>query len=133
MDMPITTAVKRARRRTKRGSFMVRDAAPSPPGLPSGRIGEVATIAGSVQATDLYRLMAWLSPAYPIGAFSYSSGIEWAVEAGDIADAPSFQRWLDVIIMSGSGFCDAIFFVHAHRATAGDDSSALRAVAELAS
>ena len=34
----------------------------------------------------LYRLMTWLSPAYPIGAFSYSSGIEWAVEAGDIKD-----------------------------------------------
>jgi urease accessory protein len=29
----------------------------------------------------LYRLMAWLSPSYPIGAFSYSSGIEWAVRA----------------------------------------------------
>jgi urease accessory protein UreF len=35
----------------------------------------------------LYRLMAWLSPAFPVGAFSYSSGIEWAVEAGDIKDA----------------------------------------------
>ena len=35
----------------------------------------------------LYRLMAWLSPAFPVGAFSYSSGIEWAVEAGDITDA----------------------------------------------
>ena len=31
--------------------------------------------------------MAWLSPAYPVGAFSYSSGIEWAVESGDIKDA----------------------------------------------
>ena len=31
--------------------------------------------------------MAWLSPAYPVGAFSYSGGIEWAVEAGDIKDA----------------------------------------------
>ena len=38
-------------------------------------------------AAALYRLMAWLSPAYPVGAFSYSSGIEWAVEAGDIKDA----------------------------------------------
>ena len=36
---------------------------------------------------ELYRLMAWLSPAYPVGAFSYSSGIEWAVESGDIAHA----------------------------------------------
>jgi urease accessory protein UreF len=42
----------------------------------------------------LYRLMAWLSPAYPVGAFSYSSGIEWAVEACDITDATTFQRWL---------------------------------------
>src|SRR5947209_4208047 len=132
MDMPITTAVKRARRRTKRGSFMVRDAAPSPPGLPSGRIGEVATIAGSVQATDLYRLMAWLSPAYPIGAFSYSSGIEWAVEAGDIKDGETLWRWLEVILTQGGAFCDAVFFVHAHRAAGANDDRALREAAELA-
>ena len=36
-----------------------------------------------------YKLMAWFSPSYPIGAFSYSSGLEWAVEAGDISDADS--------------------------------------------
>ena len=42
----------------------------------------------------LYRLMAWLSPAYPVGAFSYSSGIEWAVEAGDIKDAATLRQWL---------------------------------------
>ena len=76
--------------------------------------------------------MAWLSPAYPVGAFSYSSGIEWAVESGDITDAASFRRWLDVVIASGSAFCDAVLFVHAHRAAAADDASALRAVAELA-
>jgi urease accessory protein len=35
----------------------------------------------------LYRLMIWLSPAYPVGAFAYSSGIEWSVEAGDITNA----------------------------------------------
>ena len=83
-------------------------------------------------AAALYRLMAWLSPAYPIGAFSYSSGIEWAVEAGDITDAASLQRWLRVMIGEGGGFCDAVFFVHAHRAVAGRDDAALGAVAELA-
>ncbi len=36
----------------------------------------------------LYRLMIWLSPAYPVGAFAYSSGIEWAVEAGDVVRTP---------------------------------------------
>ena len=83
-------------------------------------------------ASALYRLMAWLSPAYPVGAFSYSSGIEWAVEAGDIVDAASFRRWLEVIIGSGSAFCDAVLFVHAHRATAADAANPLRDVAELA-
>jgi urease accessory protein len=80
----------------------------------------------------LYRLMSWLSPAYPVGAFSYSSGIEWAVEAGDITDAETLRSWLATTLSDGSGFCDAVFFVHAYRATGGDDDAALRAIAELA-
>jgi len=80
----------------------------------------------------LYRLMAWLSPSYPVGAFSYSSGIEWAVEAGDIKDADTLRRWLAVVIGEGGGFCDAVFFTHAHRSLADTDDRALRAVAELA-
>jgi len=77
----------------------------------------------------LHRLMAWLSPAYPVGAFSYSSGIEWAVEGGDIKDAATLRDWIAAILDHGSGFCDAVFFVHTHRAEGKD---ALRAVAELA-
>ena len=84
------------------------------------------------QAPALYRLMAWLSPAFPVGAFSYSSGIEWAVEAGDIKDAGTLQAWLAVMLADGAGFCDAVLFAHAHRAAAGGDDKALRAVAELA-
>jgi urease accessory protein len=80
----------------------------------------------------LYRLMAWLSPSYPVGAFSYSSGIEWAVEAGDIKDAESLRRWLAVVIGEGGAFCDAVFFVHTYRSLADPSDDALRAVAELA-
>ena len=87
---------------------------------------------GDVNAAALYRLLAWLSPSYPIGAFSYSSGIEWAVEAGDITDADALRGWLAVVIGEGGGFCDAVFFVHAHRAAISNDDAALRAVAELA-
>jgi urease accessory protein len=76
--------------------------------------------------------MAWLSPAYPVGAFSYSGGLEWAVEAGDICDAASLQRWLTVTMREGSGFCDAVLFVCTHRAAADVDDAALVAVAELA-
>ena len=81
----------------------------------------------------LYRLMAWLSPAYPVGAFSYSGGIEWAVEAGDVKDAESLRNWLAVVIGDGGGFCDAVFFVRAYRSLADNDATALRAAAELAS
>src|SRR3954465_5760143 len=83
-------------------------------------------------ASALYRLMAWLSPAYPVGAFSYSSGIEWAVESGDVTNAASLQRWLEIILTTGGGFCDAVFFVHAHRAIETNEDRALREVAELA-
>src|SRR5882757_1212166 len=90
---------------------------------------------GSAERLDsaaLYRLMAWLSPAYPIGAFSYSSGIEWAAEAGDIIDAATLRRWLAVMIGEGGGYSDAVFLVHAYRAIADDGDAALRTVAELA-
>jgi len=54
------------------------------------------------------------------------------VEAGDVHDAATLERWLPVMIGEGSGFCDAVFFVHAHRAAAERYDEALRAVAELA-
>ena len=76
--------------------------------------------------------MAWLSPAYPVGAFSYSGGIERAIESGDIRDAASLRRWLGAMIAAGGGCCDAVFFAHAHRAITSSDDSALRDVAELA-
>jgi urease accessory protein len=88
--------------------------------------------ASALAASSLYRLLAWLSPAFPVGAFSYSSGIEWAVEAGDIKDADTLKVWLSVILPEGGGFCDAVLFAHAHRATLSGDDGALRAVAELA-
>ncbi len=76
--------------------------------------------------------MTWLSPAYPVGAFSYSSGIEWAVESGDITDAATLKDWLATMLADGGGFCDAVLFAHAHRAATADDDAALRDVAELA-
>jgi len=84
------------------------------------------------EAAALYRLMTWLSPAFPVGGFSYSSGIEWAVEAGDVTDAASLKDWLAAMLSDGSGFCDGVFLVQAHRAVAADDDRALREVAELA-
>jgi len=136
--------VKRSVRPPVRGTGLrpapLHEAAPAPARAPlilrsrpkRGVSTDEGAGAGNVNAPALYRLMAWLSPSYPIGAYSYSSGIEWAVEAGDINDAATFERWLAVVIGEGGGFCDAVFFVHAHRAAACSDDAALRAVAELA-
>jgi urease accessory protein len=76
--------------------------------------------------------MAWLSPSYPVGAFSYSSGLEWAVEAGDVTDAETLRRWLEVMIGQGGGFCDAVVLIHAHGAAVAGDAEQLKVVAELA-
>jgi urease accessory protein len=84
------------------------------------------------QAAALYRLMTWLSPSFPVGAFSYSSGIEWAVEAGDITDAASLRDWLATMLADGPGFCDGVFLAHAHRAASAPDGAGLREIAELA-
>jgi len=86
----------------------------------------------SIGQAALYRLMTWLSPAYPVGAFSYSGGLEWAVEAGDVRDADTLRAWLAVVLGQGGAFCDAVFLVHAHRAVAAGGDLALRGVAELA-
>ena len=84
------------------------------------------------EAAALYRLMTWLSPSFPVGAFSYSSGIEWAVEAGDIVDAAALRDWLGAMLADGPGFCDGVFLAHAHRAASSGDEAALRDIAELA-
>lgn len=113
---------------TKKRTALARDACHP---LPVNGEREGSVRAGGGEKA-LYRLMAWLSPAYPIGAFSYSSGIEWAVEAGDIKDAATLRDWLAVMLAEGGGFCDAGLFAQAHRAVEAADDKALQAVAELA-
>jgi urease accessory protein len=78
----------------------------------------------------LVRLLAWLSPAFPTGAYAYSHGLEWAVESGDIADGDTLRAWLSDVLALGSGRNDAILLRHAHR-TCGD-VAALGEIVELA-
>ncbi|ETR77398.1 urease accessory protein UreF [Afipia sp. P52-10] len=96
---------------------------------------EAATVSGDDRQADhaaLFRLMTWLSPAFPVGAFSYSSGIEWAVETGDIADADTLRQWLAAMLADGAGFCDGVLLSHAWRAASARDDRLLADVAELA-
>src|ERR1700758_2991953 len=86
--------------------------------MTTARVGPAGFGMSEAEAAALYRLMTWLSPSFPVGAFSYSSGIEWAVEAGDVTDASSLRQWLAPMPSGGSGFCDGVFLAHAHRAAA---------------
>ncbi len=80
--------------------------------------------------TNGLRLLAWLSPAFPTGAFAYSHGLEWAVETGDVRDEASLQSWLGDVLAHGSGRTDAILLRHAHRAVT--DPAALAEIAAIA-
>ncbi|UDF32547.1 UNVERIFIED_ORG: hypothetical protein LHK14_25835 (plasmid) [Roseateles sp. XES5] len=71
------------------------------------------------ETLDLLRLMTWLSPAFPVGAFSYSGGLEQAVADGDVWDAGTLQDWLESLLTQGNLWNDAVLFAEAHRA-AGD-------------
>jgi urease accessory protein len=97
-----------------------------------GRAADSPLVDKSLDEAALFRLMTWLSPAYPIGAFAYSGGIEWAVEAGDITDAASLQAWLAAVVTEGGGWSDSVFFSAAHRALTDADDAALVQTAELA-
>jgi urease accessory protein len=86
----------------------------------------------NAMADSLYRLLAWLSPAYPIGAFSYSHGIETAVEEGFITNRASLVAWLETVLRDGTGRVDGALFAMAWRAADAKDWSAFDAIAERA-
>lgn len=80
----------------------------------------------------LTRLICWLSPAFPVGAYAYSHGLEWAAEAGDVRDEASLEEWLASLVMEGIGRSDGIILAAAYRASAEDDAAALAEVNDLA-
>ncbi len=83
-------------------------------------------------ADALYRLLAWLSPAYPVGGFSYSHGIETAVEEGFVINRVSLIAWLQTVLQAGTGRVDGALFATAWRAAEIKDWPAFDAVAERA-
>ena len=85
-----------------------------------------------VSSLALLRLQSWLSPTFPNGAYSYSHGLEWAVEAGLVSDRASLVDWLDADLCHGSGRNEAIFFSEAYRCTIDNDPAGLMFAAELA-
>jgi urease accessory protein len=81
---------------------------------------------------QLFRLLTWASPAFPTGAFSYSHGLEYAVEEGLVTSAAQLQEWVGWIVQRGAMCSDAVLLAHAYRAAEAGDNVNLDEVAELA-
>ncbi|MBC8293000.1 MAG: urease accessory protein UreF [Proteobacteria bacterium] len=82
----------------------------------------------------LYRLMAWNSPAFPTGGFSYSHGLEFAIEQGLVNDADALGEWLRAVVAHGSGWSDSVLFAAAWQAASrgGLENDELAEIVELA-
>lgn len=104
----------------------------TPRGMITGMITGIITAMPDPSA--LLRLMTWMSPSFPVGAFTYSHGLEWAIEQGDVTDAESLRQWLLDVLHHGAGRSDAVLMAEAWRrvADAGDGSGSLTDLVDLA-
>lgn len=80
--------------------------------------------------STLLQLMTWLSPAFPVGAFAYSHGLERAIEQRLVRDRPALVAWLKVLLERGSAWNDAVLLAEAWREVSASGCST--EVAELA-
>ncbi len=60
-------------------------------------------------AEQMLILQNWFSPAFPVGAFSYSGGLETAIARGDVCCRDNLVGWLRQTLLHGSFFMDAVF------------------------
>jgi urease accessory protein len=82
------------------------------------------------QPAALLRLMSWLSPTFPVGAFAYSHGVEQAIHDGQIRDRETLRAWLAALLERGSAWNDAVLLSEAWRRTSASEDCA--EVSELA-
>lgn len=81
------------------------------------------------EATALQRLLTWLSPAFPVGSFAWSQGLETAISVGRVKIAADLKDWIGGSLAHGALWTDAIFLAHAHMGHA--DALRLRNLADL--
>ncbi len=86
----------------------------------------------STDSAALYRLLTWLSPAYPVGGFSYSHGLETAAEAGLASNRLDLVAYITTVLQAGAGRVDGALLVAAHRAAQAGKPRVLDSVAQLA-
>lgn len=80
----------------------------------------IMAIDPGLDSAALLRLMTWLSPSFPVGAFSYSHGLEAAICAGIVRDRSELVDWLSELIERGSGWNDLVLAAEAWEAASDD-------------
>lgn len=80
----------------------------------------IAMTNGGMMSPGYLRAVQYLSPAFPIGGFAYSQGLEMAISAGLVNDSASLQDWIGSQIQHGSGRADAILIAHAQKGDCDD-------------
>ena len=89
---------------------------------------------GQSPGTETIRLLllqTWLSPSFPVGSFSYSHGLEYAIDTGVVNDEAGLRSWIADLISIGSGWADAVLLAASWRARNRQDLAAVRDLAEL--
>lgn len=89
-------------------------------------------LAEGIDAATFAHLAAWFSPAFPVGAFSYSHGLEALEEAGAIRNRADAEAVIAVALAEGGGWGDLVLLAAAWRAERDDDAVAAHEVRSLA-
>ena len=63
-----------------------------------------------IEASQLLLLLNWMSPAFPIGSFAYSHGLETAIVENEVTTQSEVQTWIADLIRQGSAWNDAVLF-----------------------
>lgn len=92
------------------------------------------TMGPTIMPTEarLLRLLTWLSPAFPVGSFGFSHGLETAIREGGVNDVRSLTGWIAALLEHGSAWTDAVLAKAAWTAVTAEDHVALDEIAELA-
>lgn len=76
------------------------------------------------------RLLTWMSPAFPVGAFAYSHGLERAIHDGRVRDRATLTDWLADLLQYGSAWNDAVLLAQGWREAAAGISGEAAELAE---
>lgn len=75
----------------------------------------------AMRTSPLLLLQTWFSPAFPVGSFGYSHGLEQAIADGRVTTPAALEGWIAALLSHGGPWTDAVLFAAAHQADAPQD------------